>query len=204
MLALALAAAVVADSALVRSGLAAILGASSDLRVVASLAPADVEELKAGGLALVVRDVSPEASAEETLAPIPRELPVLAVIDAPEQARELVLAGARGVVLRGAPAERLTAASLAVANGLHALDEDSFEQAFAKGATESDAGLLTRREREVLDLVADGLSNKLIADRLGISEHTAKFHLRSIMDKLGADTRTDAVARAARRGVLAL
>ena len=204
MLALALAAAVVADSALVRSGLAAILGASSELRVVASLAPGEAEELKPASLDLVVRDVPAETSAEDTLALIPRDVPVLAVVDAAEQARGLVLAGARGVVLRGAPAERLTAASLAVANGLHALDEESFEQAFTRGATESDAGLLTRREREVLDLVADGLSNKLIADRLGISEHTAKFHLRSIMDKLGADTRTDAVARAARRGVLAL
>jgi DNA-binding CsgD family transcriptional regulator len=64
--------------------------------------------------------------------------------------------------------------------------------------------LLSRREREVLELVADGLSNKGIAENLGISEHTAKFHLRSIMDKLGADTRTDAVAKAARRGMLAL
>jgi DNA-binding CsgD family transcriptional regulator len=64
--------------------------------------------------------------------------------------------------------------------------------------------LFTPREREVLDLIADGLSNKLIADRLGISEHTAKFHVRSLMDKLGADTRADLVARAARRGLLVL
>ena len=56
----------------------------------------------------------------------------------------------------------------------------------------------------MLELVADGLSNRLIAEHLGISEHTAKFHLRSIMDKLGADTRAEAVARAARRGLLAL
>jgi len=204
MLALALAAAVIADSALVRSGLASILSESAALRVVASLSPAELEELDADGLDVVVRDVPSEASAEEALAAIPREVPILAVVDAPERARELVHAGARGVVLRSAPALRLTAASVAVANGLRALDEESFEHALARAVTESDAALLTRREREVLDLVADGLSNKLIAEKLGVSEHTAKFHLRSIMDKLGADTRTDAVARAARRGMLTL
>jgi two-component system, NarL family, nitrate/nitrite response regulator NarL len=204
MLAFALGLAVVADSALVRSGLATILGVSPELKVVASLAPEEAAELEAAGLDLVVRDVPAEASAEAALSPLPRAVPVLAVVDAPEQARELVHAGARGVIVREAPAEWLRAASVAVASGLHALDDESFERAFARTATETDAGLLSRREREVLELVADGLSNKGIAENLGISEHTAKFHLRSIMDKLGADTRTDAVAKAARRGMLAL
>ncbi len=204
MLALAFATAVVADLALVRSGLAAILGASPELRVVASLSPADTEELSTSALDLVVRDVPAATPAEAALAALPREIPVLAVVDAPEQARELVHAGARGVVLRAAPSTRLTAASIAVASGLRALDEENFEVTFAKAAPEGDAALLSRREREVLELVADGLSNRLIAEQLDISEHTAKFHLRSIMDKLGADTRAEAVARAARRGLLAL
>lgn len=203
MLALAFATAVVADLALVRSGLASILGASPELQVVASVSPADTDELSTRALDLVVRDVPADTPAEAALALLPREVPVLAVVDLPDQARELVHAGARGVVLRAAPAARLTAASVAVANGLHALDEEDFELAFAKTAPEGDA-LLSRREREVLELVADGLSNRLIAEHLGISEHTAKFHLRSIMDKLGADTRAEAVARAARRGFLAL
>jgi DNA-binding NarL/FixJ family response regulator len=204
MLAFALGLAVVADSALVRSGLAAILGVSPELRVVLSVPPEEALELEAGGLDLVVRDVPADASAEAALSPLPRAVPVLAVVDGPEQARELVHAGARGVVVREAPAEWLRAASVAVANGLHALDDESFEHAFARTATDTDAGLLSPREREVLELVADGLSNKLIAEHLRISEHTAKFHLRSIMDKLGADTRTDAVAKAVRRGMLAL
>jgi two-component system, NarL family, nitrate/nitrite response regulator NarL len=202
MLALAWALAVIADSALVRSGLASILRGSGAVEVVATLTPAEARELDAVGLDLVVRDVPRAASAEEALAQLPRELPVLAVVDSAEQARELILAGARGVVLRSAPAEQLETASAAVATGLHALDEESFDHALLRGSIETDTGLLTRREREVLELVAGGLSNKLIADELGISEHTAKFHLRSIMDKLGADTRTDAVAKAARRGML--
>lgn len=63
---------------------------------------------------------------------------------------------------------------------------------------------LTPRELEVLALVAEGASNKLIARRLGISVHTAKYHVASLMEKLDAVSRTDAVAHAARIGVLHL
>ena len=63
---------------------------------------------------------------------------------------------------------------------------------------------LTARELEVLALLAEGASNKLIARRLGISAHTAKYHVASLMEKLDAVSRTDAVAQAARIGVLHL
>jgi len=63
---------------------------------------------------------------------------------------------------------------------------------------------LTPREVQVLELVAEGLSNKTIADRLGISDQTVKFHIASISGKLGAANRTDAVRRAVRRGLIAL
>ena len=63
---------------------------------------------------------------------------------------------------------------------------------------------LTNREREVLELVSQGLSNKLIARRLQISEHTVKFHISSISAKLGASSRTDAVSRGVRRGLITL
>ena len=63
---------------------------------------------------------------------------------------------------------------------------------------------LTRRESEVLALMADGLSNKEIAQRLTISDHTAKFHVNGILGKLGAQSRTEAVVLAARRGYLTL
>ncbi len=63
---------------------------------------------------------------------------------------------------------------------------------------------LTPREAEVLALLAEGASNKLVARRLGISVHTAKFHVRSLLDKLDATGRTDAVAHAARLGVIRL
>jgi DNA-binding NarL/FixJ family response regulator len=64
--------------------------------------------------------------------------------------------------------------------------------------------VLTPREIEVLELVAEGLSNKAIADRLGISDHTVKFHVASINGKLGAGNRTDAVRRGVQRGVITL
>src|SRR5262245_4725344 len=63
---------------------------------------------------------------------------------------------------------------------------------------------LTRREREVLTLVADGLSNRAIASRLGISEHTVKFHVSTIYSKLGAANRAEAVARGWERGLIAI
>ncbi len=63
---------------------------------------------------------------------------------------------------------------------------------------------MTPREIEVLELVAEGLPNKVIAERLGISDQTVKFHIGSISGKLGAANRTDAVRRAVRRGLIAL
>jgi DNA-binding NarL/FixJ family response regulator len=63
---------------------------------------------------------------------------------------------------------------------------------------------LTPREQEVLELLAEGLSNRSIAARLAISEHTVKFHVSSICAKLGADNRTDAVRRAVRQGLITL
>ena len=63
---------------------------------------------------------------------------------------------------------------------------------------------LTPRETEVLQLLADGLTNKAIAQRLGISDHTVKFHVNAVLGKLGAQSRTEAVVRASRLGLLQL
>ena len=63
---------------------------------------------------------------------------------------------------------------------------------------------LTPREREVLEVLAQGLSNRAIASRLAISEHTVKFHVSSIFAKLGAENRTDAVRRGVRLGLIVL
>jgi DNA-binding CsgD family transcriptional regulator len=72
------------------------------------------------------------------------------------------------------------------------------------GTAGMDGAALTPREREVLELLTEGASNKIIARRLGISIHTAKFHVGRVIDKLDATGRTDAVAHAARTGVIHL
>jgi DNA-binding CsgD family transcriptional regulator len=103
-------------------------------------------------------------------------------------------------------ADRLSAA-LAGAPGvrLARVDEPAdvaLVDAIAAGASQEAA--LTPRELEVLNLLAEGASNKTIARRLGISIHTAKFHVGSLLDKLDASGRTDAVGHAARLGVIQL
>ena len=215
MLALTFAAAIVAQSPLVRSGLAAILGGSPNLRVVAEATPAEAQVLPARGVDLVVCDVPDGAEADAVIDQAPRGVPVLALVGAGTHPMKLFHAGARGVLRRDAPADQLSAASVAVASGLCTIDESLIAELVSPASAPRPVPMvettpplvpveLTPREHQVLELVAEGLSNKLIGLRLDISEHTAKFHVNSLLEKLEADTRTDAVVRAARRGLLML
>jgi DNA-binding NarL/FixJ family response regulator len=97
-------------------------------------------------------------------------------------------------------------ATLASARAAEA-DADAILVAPAHQVREDDAALveaLTSREIQVLELLAEGLPNKAVARRLGISDQTVKFHVASLSGKLGAANRTDAVRRAVRRGLIAL
>ena len=85
-----------------------------------------------------------------------------------------------------------------------ALEGAGIAVVFADEAEELPGEELTARERDVLALLGDGLSNRAIAEQLGISEHTVKFHLAAIYGKLHATSRAGAVRRAFRRGMLAL
>ena len=129
--------------------------------------------------------------------------PVLALASGPARAREALASGARGVVSRRTSGARLSRALDAILEGLVVIDEDLAEDALRPpqrplGSHET----LTPRELEVLELLASGLSNKEIADRLGVSFHTVKFHVNAILGKLGASSRTEVVALAARAGLL--
>ena len=105
----------------------------------------------------------------------------------PDDVISAIYAAHDGMVLLSAPA----AESLAAVYDDQALEvEDELSEE------------ITSRETDVLRLLAEGLVNKDIATRLGISEHTVKFHISSILDKLGASTRTEAVARGIRRGLI--
>jgi RNA polymerase sigma factor (sigma-70 family) len=84
---------------------------------------------------------------------------------------------------------------------LHHRDREEFHRSSASDS-ESVIEHLTPREREVLELVAEGMSNRAIAERLGNSEHTVKFHVSSLLGKLGAVTRAELVAIAIRRGLI--
>jgi two-component system, NarL family, nitrate/nitrite response regulator NarL len=204
MLGLLLGAAVIADSAVVRRGLTEILNATRDLHVIASVPLTAGPTLEPEGVDLVVEDVPDRASAELLLARLPAQAPALVLVADPEHARALVRGGVRGAIARESSSEQVAAASVAVAAGLHVFDRATLSAWSAPNLPAGDAPTLTPRERRVLELVASGLSNRAIADELGVSEHTVKFHVRSLLDKLGAETRADAVARAARSGVLTL
>jgi DNA-binding NarL/FixJ family response regulator len=116
----------------------------------------------------------------------------------------------RAILSADASAEELGAALQAVTQGMLVIEPRVAQMlAAAVPVPQSDVDdgteeTLTDREREVLQLVALGLPNKTIATRLSISEHTVKFHVGSILGKLDAGSRTEAVTRAARRGLLTL
>jgi len=109
-------------------------------------------------------------------------------------------AGASALLQANASSEQIIQAIRSVAAGLTVIDSAlDFEP-----EDESAVDPLTPRESEVLQLLADGLGNKEIAVKLNISEHTIKFHIRSILGKLGAASRTEAVTRGLRSGLIEL
>lgn len=127
--------------------------------------------------------------------------PWIALTADASRARDLLQRGFRAVLPRDTGAAALAAAVEAVAQGL-VVTAPAF---MAATAPPRDPTLhLSPREGEVLELLAEGLSNKEIAKELGLSPHTAKFHVTALLDKFGAQTRTEAVVRAARAGLLSL
>ena len=136
--------------------------------------------------------------------------PVVVLLPDEALAPDALHAGARGLLLRDGAGRRLEAALAAVDAGLLVVDPAfGGELSGVSVLLRSDADLdpaepLTAREQEVLDLLAEGLSNRAIALELSISQHTVKFHVNSIMTKLDAQSRTEAVVRATRMGLILL
>lgn len=201
---------IVADDPLARTGLAALLREQPGCILLGEFA-SDADVLAA------VEDRRPDVllwdlgwngeAALEHLADL-KDYALASAVLLPDEslAVEAVAAGARGVLLRNTEPPTLAAALDAVARGLTVVDP----ALVASLLPARDRGLpppveeLTPRERGVLQLLAEGLSNKAIAERLGISEHTVKFHVNAILGKLGAQSRTEAVTRAARLGLIIL
>jgi DNA-binding NarL/FixJ family response regulator len=129
-----------------------------------------------------------------------------------ENSLEALYTGARAILPRSAERDEIVVAIKAVANNLVVLPRELLPMLLNGGSeadelvkdNDQDHAGLTPRELEVLTAMADGASNKAIARRLGISFHTAKFHVAAILAKLDADSRTEAVTRAAQLGLVML
>jgi DNA-binding NarL/FixJ family response regulator len=164
---------------------------------------------------VIVVDVSQNAA--KVLAEVKQltiKRPVLALVT-PGQEAQALEAGAQGAINRASKPRAVAAAVEALHQGLSVFDAGHGRVAPAARVShpaQVDAPLavvlrhaedvLTPRESEVLALLAEGLSNKEIAVRLEISEHTAKFHVNSILQKMGAQKRVEAVVRAAKMGII--
>lgn len=203
--------AVLAAAAALRAGLAALL-VEAGLELVAR--SSRLEELAAAPADFDVLVWAPDAAELRALSAATRSLPeaaLLLLVREPEDFRRLAAAlGARpwGLLPLEAGPEELLAAVRALADGLVVADPALLAQAISpvpERAGEGGPGLtepLTPRETQVLQRLAEGLTNKQIAYALGISEHTAKFHISSIYSKLGVMNRAEAVQVGVRYGLI--
>lgn len=194
---------VVSADPLARSGLAARVAAGSELALAGEAGPREAARVaEARGPRAVVWDVGETLRRGEAFAGL--GAPVVALAADAAQAGEALRAGARAVLGRGVSAQGLAQAVAAVDAGLLVLDPELAGAFLRPPEPAGAAEPLTPREREVLALVAEGLGNKAIGARLGISEHTAKFHVNAILAKLGVASRAEAIVRAARLGLVVL
>lgn len=190
-------------------------------RLVATAATAHLDvSVRFAQADAVVIDAGPAGTRLGQVASAPQGVPVLVLM--PGDVLPAIAAGASGAIHRDSPVEVVAAAVHALHEGLAVFDRAFVstlgQSTPAEVAAELEAqvppgtpvgpgvesSLLTAREREVLTLLADGRSNKQIAGQLTISEHTAKFHVNSIMQKLSAEKRVEAVVRAAKLGLIDL
>ena len=200
--------AVVDDHPVVRDGVAANLSADDIAIVGTGASTRDALSLaKSGSVDIMLLDLElPDGNGLEIL----RELKTLApslriVIFSAYAGEERVLRafenGADSYVLKGTPSDDLAATIRALAGGETRIPPEIAAQlARATGAPRGER--LTEREREILQQLGDGLSNKTIAERLNIAERTVKFHITGILTRLGATSRAEAVAIARTRGLL--
>jgi len=141
----------------------------------------------------------------DTIDASPSSAPVLYLVRDSSEASQAIARGARGVMLRTAGPQRLHSGIRAVADGMVIVDDEVADAVMPHARARVDLiEPLTPREQQVAQLLAGGLTNKEIAQRLGITEHTVKFHLNGLLRKLGVSTRTEAVVQAARLGILIL
>ena len=201
--------AVAATSAVRRAGLESIIGSHAEFQLagsfgtVASLAPfarsteLDVIVIDSNS----IHDLLPEPTSEAAIV-------LLTEVSDARSISRLLRSGVRAILSRESEPDDVLSAIFAVHDGLVLLSlpaAESLAAVFGDQPLQVEDELseeITSRETDVLRMLAEGLVNKDIAARLGISEHTVKFHISSILDKLGASTRTEAVTQGIRRGLI--
>jgi DNA-binding NarL/FixJ family response regulator len=201
---------VVDDHPVVREGLVASLEDEADMCVAGAVGSAEeaLDAVAAARPDVVLLDLElPGLGGIEAIPRLAAARPeagiiVLTAYDADERVLGAVRAGACGYVLKGAPVEEIARAIRAVHGGGSYLVSPVAAKVLARLRSAGRTTILSARERTVLREVAAGRSTKQIARALGITERTVKFHVASIMNKLGAGNRAQAVAEAARRGLL--
>jgi NarL family two-component system response regulator YdfI len=208
---------IVAASPLARSGLQQLL-ASPEIEIAGSAVDLDsavglLSEPEAEPDVIVVdasRDSGAAASLSGGPSDIGADIPIVVLENSENGAgSDLLRQGARAVLPAGISPTELIAALRAVTSGLVVLHPSTIAAiphaaVNTARATEEWTEALTKREKEVLQMLAAGLGNKEIAAKLNISDHTAKFHVGSILGKLGVSTRAEAVATGIRRGLVLL
>ena len=201
---------IVDDHPVVREGLMAVLEGIPDIRVVGTAQSAEeaLAAIKTVRPDIVLLDL--ELPGMSGIDEIPRLIAggdhvrviVLTAYDTEERVLGAIRAGAGGYLLKGAAAAEIVHAIRAVREGGSYLTPRVATQVMAQVVSRGRSGVLSEREREVLRLIAQGQSNKQIGRQLSITERTVKFHVTSIFNKLGTDNRAQAIAVAARRGLL--
>lgn len=192
---------VAAASAIVRSGLEAVVRSSDGSYLAGSMWTAEVRDGTGDSCADIGADVlliALAAADEEWLRTLAESAcPVVLLTEEPDA--HTLSGNLRSTLLFDSRPEEIAAAIAAVAEGLAVVQPAALERRLPRRELEEP---LSPRETEVLRMLAEGLSNKLIAHRLGISEHTVKFHVTQVMAKLRASSRTDAAMQGLRRGLI--
>jgi DNA-binding NarL/FixJ family response regulator len=199
----------VEDHAVVRKGLKMVLGEAGH-EVVAEAGDGDeaVEAAKANDFDLIIMDFSLPAQngleASEKIREIKPDakIVILTMYDQAEYIRAAVEANVNGFILKSSNDDELFNAIAAVCDGKKYFDPKAADQLFEVATEQTVKAVISKREREVLKLAAEGLTNKEIASRLGIGMYTVRDHLRNVYEKLEVSDRAQAVATAMRQNLI--
>jgi len=210
--------ALIEDNRLAREALVSVLNQSPDIEAVAE-ASGSHELLLEDSPHVVLLDLGLESGdslrvARDVLKDFPEaRVVVMDLLPVHEELQEFVSAGVSGFIMKDAPLDVVLNTIRSVASGLKVLPDEitatlfseiAWEVVIKGGSADHDADRLTPREQEVCALVAEGMNNMAIGERLSISVHTVKSHLRNIMDKLALDSRLQVAAYVHQRGTDAM